>query len=192
MPLIPPHADSPTVFPDPHSADLQRAIESAEETWNRFYPYIAYSCIMKATTEVATMDTLSGEDGTTKFDPLWGEAVPTAVGPMWQQPQLNENANVVPADAAVYAEPIQIRARIQRTAREEMLKRVGFDLVRSLLLTIPNSLLDKNGIIPRAGDRFAWDGDLYEILQTSPYGWWMNTNTVLYTVMNAQHLHRGA
>jgi hypothetical protein len=192
MSLLIPTADSNTVYPNVHSPDFTFAVKQTEELWQQHYPRIAYMRLLKATTAVANKDTLSGEDGTTKFDPLWGEAVPAAVGTVWAQPHAHVNPDVSASEALLYAEPVDIHARIQRTAREDFLKKVGFDRVRSLLVTIPASLLDAVRISPTAGDRFRYDGELYSVLQASPMGWWMNTNTKMYVVLNCGHEHRGS
>jgi hypothetical protein len=171
---------------------LSQHIRQSEELWRTTYPKIAYMSLLKAATAVADTNTLTGAAGTTQFDPLWGEAVPANMGATWQQPHANANPEVKASDPSLYSPAIDIHARIQRTAREDFLKKVGFDRVRSLLVTIPSSMCDAVGLNPKAGDRFMWDGELYHVLQYSPLGWWMNTNTKLYVVMNCAHEHRGS
>lgn len=192
MTLSTPRTESPTVMPNPFGADYLNHVRQVEDMWTTSYPKINYMPLLKAVTEVPNVDTLSGETGTTKFDPLWGEAVPETLGTQWSQPHNNPNPLVRAADPSIYGPPVSIHARVQRTAREDLLKKVGFDRVRSLLVTIPGSMCDKVGLNPKAGDRFTWDGELYQVLQYSPMGWWMNTNTKLYVVLNCVHERKGS
>jgi hypothetical protein len=192
MTLLPPRTDSPTAFPTAHGPDLQQHIRQTEEMWRVSYPVVNYMSMLKAVTSVTDVNTLSGEAGTTQFDPMWGEAVPANMGATWKQPHANTDPAVHASDPALFSPAVPLHARIQRTAREDLLKKVGFDRIRSLLLTIPASMCDAVNINPKAGDRFTWDGELYHVLQYSPLGWWMNTNTKLYVVLNCAHEHRGS
>ena len=192
MTLVTPRTDSPTVMPSAHTSDLVHAIRQIEDMWTKSYPKVSYMSLLKAVTAVSDTNTLSGEAGTTQFDPLWGESVPAGMGSNWKQPHANANPEALAASPDLFAPAVEIHARIQRTARDDLLKKVGFDRVRSLLLTIPSSMCDALNLNPKAGDRFVWDGEHYQVLQYSPMGWWMNTNTKLYVVLNCAHEHRGS
>lgn len=187
-------ADNPTVVANPHTSDFDFAVREAEQMWKGNYPQIEYMSLIKQVTPMVNTRTLIGANGTTKFDPIWGEAVPATADNSWQQP----NGNVDPAvsqaaaNAMQFTAPVRVHARIQRTAREDLLKKVGFDRVRSLLVTIPMSLLHNANLDPKPGDRFRWDGDLYHVQQTAPLGWWFNSNSKLYIVMNCAHEHMGS
>lgn len=183
--------DGPSV-PAPNGEDLRTAVGMLEERWSNF-PLIEYTQLIKATTPVASTEQMSGETGTTQHDTLWGESVPTAVKASWEQPHQNPDpAKRHAAEPSLYHPPVRVRARVHRTAREDFLKKVGFDRIRTLLLTIPASLLDAVGVTCGAGDRFTWDGELYEVLQWSPMGWFHTSNVKLMIVLNAEHARRGA
>lgn len=201
MPYIPPPAIDPTVFPQPYVADLTTHIGLIEERWRRSFPIISYTMIDKRVTAVAdspagtgaASDALSGEAGSTKFDPLWGESIDSTLT-TWQQP--HGQAAATPAIKAVepnvYLPAIPLHARIRRAARKDELQKYGFDRIRDLLVTIPTSMLDTAGVTCAAGDRFVWNNELFEVIQWSPMGWWFQTSVKLYIVLNVQHARRGS
>ena len=165
--------------------DIGTAQRMLEERWKLMYPRVAYYPFEKAVTAVGTSpDALSGAAGTTPFDPLWGEAIDRPIGTThWRQPHLSAQTSQnelhdparVAAEPEVRGEPHPINMRIRRVVREEMLKKLGFDLVRTTIGCVPTTLFDRYAIKPQPGDRFRWNDEWYEVLQTSPQGWYHNT-----------------
>lgn len=196
MPYLPEDFTHPTVMPKAYGADVLHAIRVIEEKWARFYPQVNYFCLRKAITVVpkngqGDVDTqsLTGEVGTTTFDPILGEAVDTT-GTFWKQPHLSGDTRA--ASPERFMDPVRVHAQVRREAKEKELKKLGFDEVRDLLLTIPTSILDKLGIEVTQGDRFVWDNDLFEVLQFETTGYWKNTNLRLYMILNCRHYHPGS
>jgi hypothetical protein len=186
----------PTVMPQAYGADVLHAIRVIEEKWVRFYPQVNYFCLRKAVTVApknaqGDVDTqsLTGEAGTTVFDPILGEAVDNASA-TWKQPHLSGDRRAVSPER--FMDPVRVHAQVRREAKEKELKKLGFDEVRDLLLTIPTSMLDKLGIVVTQGDRFVWDNDLFEVLQFETTGYWKNTNLRLYMILNCRHYHPGS
>lgn len=197
MPYLPPPSPDGAVFPQSYGSDLTLAIRLLEERWRRFYPVISYTPLDKRTTPVTAPSQTSGETGATQFDPLWGESVPTGLKATgWRQPHLSSQVDpataVQAAEPSVYIAARPLHGRIQRVARRDFLQKLGFDRLRDLLVTIPSSMLDSSGITVTQGDRFTWDNELYEVLQWSPMGWWMNSSVKLQIVLNVQHARRGS
>ncbi len=188
MVYIPTGQTDDTVFPTAHGDDLVTAIRLIEERWNRFYPLLTYTPLNKQPTPATEYKELSGVSGTTKFDTLWGEEVDENLS-TWKQPQSDPTINAV--DPGVYLDAVPLRGRIKRTVREEQLKKYGFDLLRHLLVTIPTSMLDKAGTEVKAGDRFVWNNERFEVIQFAPWGFYYNTNIFLYIVMNCEHVRYG-
>lgn len=197
MPYLPPPSADDTQFPKAFGPDLSLAVRLLEERWRRFYPVITYTSLDKRVTAVTSPSQTSGEVGSTQFDTLWGESVPAGLkAGGWRQPHLSSQVDpataVQAAEPSVYLAPRPIHGRIQRVARRDFLQKLGFDRLRDLIVTIPTSMLDASGITVVAGDRFTWDNELYEVIQWSPMGWWMNSSVKLEIVINAQHARRGA
>ena len=197
MPYLPPPMVNGAQFPLPYGADLQLQIRMIEERWRRFYPVLQYAPLDKRTTPVQSPSETSGESGATQFDPLWGESVPTGLKATgWRQPHLSTAVDpataVEAAEPNVYVAPRPIHGRIQRVARKDFLQKMGFDRLRDLIITVPTSMFDESGITVTQGDRFVWDNELYEVIQWSPMGWWMNSSVKLFLVLNCQHARRGS
>lgn len=197
MPYLPPSVIEATAFPREQGDDLLMQIRLIEEQWARMYPTVTYFNLKKATTEalsagVSDPNKLSGEAGTTKFDPLYGEYVPSSVaaGGVWAQPH-GDAAKSVNEPEKVY-EPVEIHARVQREAKERQLKRWGFDKIRDVILMIPASILDRFGITVEPGDIFVWDGQRYVVQQYARDGYWKNTNVRLYLIVNAENYREGS
>ena len=190
MPYLPPHVIEGGQFPSSYGVDLFTEIKLIEESWRRHYPLIQYAPISKSPTAVTDITTqLSGQANTSKFDPMWGESIDSSIA-VWQQP--HASGTVQAAEPTLYQPPRSINARIQRVAREDTLKKIGFDRIRTLLLTIPTSLLDSIGVTCAAGDRFVWDNEIYEVLQWHPQGWRFNSTVKMYVWLNCEHAKRGS
>jgi len=73
-----------------------------------------------------------------------------------------------------------------------MLKKLGFDRVRTIVGTVPTTMFDRYRIRPQAGDRFTWHDEVFEVLQTVQQGWFRQTTLHLFWVLNIQSARRGA
>jgi len=190
MPYLPPQSTEDTNFPEAFGKDLRTQIRMIDEQYKRMFPLIDYYQIRKAVTPAANANQIVGEATNTKFDPMWGESVdPTMAN--WTQPHLS-NPVLQTQAVEVFDPPIQINARCQRDGLEKELKKYGFDQVRDLIVFIPLSLLDANGITCNAGDKFRWDDHEYTVKQVERVGYWKNTNVRLYILLNCDHLRPGS
>ena len=189
-----------TEFPLAFGKDLFFQARKTREQYRRFMPKIDYFCLLITTTPgVAAPESntsLVGETGTTKFDPLWGEAVPIEApgATVWQQPHgtAAPGAVLVSTDPELFAPVVTLHGRVRREARENELKRLGFDRVRDLLITFPTLLLDEAGVTCRPGDQFIWDGDRFVVMQEDSGGYWKNSNIRLFRTLNCEHVHSGS
>jgi hypothetical protein len=191
LPLLPAEE---TEFPRAQTRDLRMQIKIIEEQYTRFYPATEYFPLLKQTTPVtstATGDrTPSGAAGTTKFDSIYGEMMPTGATE-WQQP--HGTAGTVPAtELSVFDVPVILHSRRQRINKETDLKKYGFDKQRDLLITIPASLLDAAGITVTHGDKFIWNGTEFIVQDHNRQGYWKNTDIALYVVINANQYRKGS
>jgi hypothetical protein len=178
-------------FPEALSRDLDQDIQLIEECWRVNYTLIKYRNLMKAATPVQTPDEISGEAGTTQYDPVWREIVPrTQEGQDWEQPHLSLTHDAT--DQGIFHPDVELHAQMRREAREYELKRWGFDKIRDLLVTIPLSFLDAHDITVEPGDVLVWDDDEYLVKQFKREGWWKNTNVRLYVVLNCEHRKLGS
>ena len=191
MPYLPTSPTMETTFPQEYGPDVLQGIQIIEEKWIRHFPQISYFCLKKGIVAVDSIDTVSGEVDGSAFDPLWGETVdPALLAQTWQQP--HQNASAEAANTAVFEDPEKIHAQVRREARDDELKKLGFDRFRDLVLTIPLSLLDRAGITAQQGDRFIWDNDLFQVEQINRTGFWKNTNLRIYMVFNCEHARMGS
>lgn len=186
MPYLPEPYVHETEFPQSFDKDLLFQIRVINERWRRMFPkieYFAFRGDVKASPSLpATIPTVVGEAGGSALDPLWGETVPAAqIGGAWQQPHDGTGAA---ANPELFYPVVILNGQIRREAKEKELKKYGFDQMRDLLLTVPCAMLDKFGITARAGDEFVWDGYRYFVEQVEATGYWKNTNSTLYVVMN--------
>lgn len=197
-PYLPVDPTHPTKFPEEYGEDIREAILIVEEKWERFFPEIKYFCLNHVPHPIVDgdVDNPVGEseiDGSSEFDFLWGESVdPTMVVSKWKQPHLDEGDTAEAANVEVFADPIPVHAQVRREARENELKKLGFDRLRDLLLTIPLSLLDRAGITCQAGDRFIWDNESFQVEQQERAGYWKNSNLRIYMVLNCEHARMGS
>jgi hypothetical protein len=193
MPYLPVDLTMQTEFPLEYGKDVQQGIEIIDEKWARHFPEVSYFCLLKQTTVVVddNVDNASGEAGNSAFDPLWGESIdPQALIDGWKQPHLNPDQEA--ANVTQFADPVKLHAQVRREARDDELKKLGFDRFRDLLVTIPLSLLDKKGVTTQQGDRFIWDNELYQVEQMNRTGFWKNTNLRIYMVLNCEHARLGS
>jgi hypothetical protein len=182
--------------------DMATSQRMIEERWKLFYPSVPYSPLVKAVTAVGVAtEVLSGENQTTAFDPLWGESVDRPAGQtQWRQPHASavtsQDAILDPARVAaepeIRAEERRVHMRIHRISREDLLKKLGFDLVRTLVGCVPTTMFDRIGITPQPGDRFRWNDEWYEVLQTSPQGWYKNTTHNLFWYLSVKSARIGS
>jgi hypothetical protein len=184
------------------SNDLGTMRRMIEERWKLYYPAVDYYPLAKAVTSVGQQTTeLVGEAGTTQFDPLWNEAVDQSIKPVgWKQPHLSEQVTQDPvnnpaanaADPEIREGPFRLHMRTQKYLHEKMLKKLGFDQIRTLLCTVPSSMFDRYAIAPTAGDRFIWNDNWYEVLQVVPSIYYLNSTVSLYQILNVQSAKRGS
>lgn len=189
MSYLPPLKIDDAAFPTVLGQDVLTSIRMIEERWRRHYPSVDYLPLDKRVTPISTPAQISGEAGSTKMDAMWGESVDASMT-TWTQPQTT--ANAVAAEPNVYLAGRPIHARIMRSARDNDLKKHGFDRLRDLIACFPTSMLDAKGISVQAGDRFVWNSELYEVIQHHVEGWWYQTNVNLFVWVNAQHARRGS
>lgn len=184
-----------TQFPLAEGKDLQTDIGLIEECWRVNYTEIIYRSINKKPTPADPLQNeLSGEAGTTQFDPVWREQVPSSMEPTgWEQPH-GEDVDVHDAtDRGVFFVPQKVHARIEGgRERERALKKYGFDKIRDLVVVIPLSLLDACDIHVTPDDFFVWDDDEYVVKQHRRTGFWKNSNIRLYIALNCEHRKLGA
>ena len=177
-------------FPVASMVDLPIQQRMIEEMYQRTYPALPYYAMLKQVTPQTTgTDEIVGEAGTTKFDPIWGERVPSNMV-QWVQP--HGTTAYDPTEKGEYAAPVELHIRVQREAHELDLKKWGFDQIRDVLAFMPLSVLDREGIIVKPGDYFVWDGTEYAVLQKDRDGWWHNTTTRLYMVLNCEKRRKGS
>jgi len=182
--------------------DLNTAQRMLEERWKLMYPAVAYYPLIKLSTAVGTStEILSGAPDSTPWDPLWGEAVERPTGhPEWRQPHLSEQTVQDPsrdaprtaAEPEVRGEPRRLHMRVARVSREETLKKLGFDLVRTMIGSVPTTMYDRYAIKPQVGDRFRWNDEWYEVLQISPRGWYRNTTHNLLWYLSIKSARLGS
>lgn len=195
MTYIPPRQTGVTVFPEEAGLDLDTTLQQIEEIWRDCYPALAYLPVNKKTTPVADASTLTGEAGSTRYDPLWREAVdPTLT--TWAQGQGTGGTQQV-ADVEVYYPAVTLNIQVQPVNAEGPdLKKYGFDdddrRVGLLLCTIPVSMLDKASVTCRAGDLVKWEGDSWVVLKPRLSGYYFNTNLRLYAVLLCERYRHGS
>lgn len=199
MPYLPRTYMHDTHLPKAFGRDLKTQIDLLEEEARSFFPQIQYFSLRNVI-GIATTDNVTatpapvGVPGGSAFDPLWGEMVDPGMvaDEEWSQPHLNPDLAADTQATEVYDGPFTLHGRVQREAKERELKRYGFDEIRDILVHIPSSLLDAQGITVFPGDKFIWDGDEYLVKQDSGSGWWKNSNVRLWRTLNAEHKKRGA
>lgn len=195
MPYLPPDLIEEAKFPKAWDKDIRMQVRMIDESYRRMYPAADYfSLRVQVTKANATSDPV-GVDGTTKFDPVYGESLdPTAT--KWAQPHLSA---VVDADTATQAadvelfyDPVRVPRRFQLTSREDDIKPYGFDRVRHGIVFIPHSILDAFGITVQIGDKIRWNNEDFKVCQESPAAQWKSTNVFLYRAMAVEHYRHGS
>ncbi len=194
MPYLPSLDAEQTVFPKTGGKDLAMQIRMIEDLYRSQYPATSYWQLKKSTTPMtvtATKDrTIVGAAGTTKFDPIWGEKVdPNMVE--WTQGHASDGS-IKTAETALFYPPLQVHSRRQRISKDTELKKYGFDKVRELLIFIPCSILDSQGITVTVGDKFIWNRGTYKVEECNLNGYWKNSDVALYVVINADNYRVGS
>lgn len=187
-----------TEFPKPDSKDVYQQIRMIEDLWTRQMPKVEFYNLKKAPTKSLDAEdevdpnVLSGEPGTTSYDPLWGERVSdtVAAGGAWVQPHGKDDQSVT--GRGKFEAPVLLPCQIERIQKERQMKKYGFDEVREVVATIPVSILDRFGVKVEPGDKFVWDGEPYMVKQERRDGYWMNSNVRLYLVMACDHWREGS
>ena len=177
-------------FPVASGVDIPIQEQLIEEMYERTYPALPYYNLLKQVTPQTTgPEEIVGEAATTQFDPIWGERVPSNMTE-WDQAHLSTTFD--PTEKGEYAAPVELHIRVQREAHELDLKKWGFDQIRDVLAFIPLSVLTTNGILVKPGDYFVWDETEYTVLQKDRDGWWKNTTTRLYMILNCEKRRKGS
>ncbi len=187
-----------TEFPKPDGKDLYQQIQMIEDLWARQMPRLEFYNMKKAPTksldagDEVDPNVLSGEAGTTQFDPFWGERVSdtVAAGGAWIQPHGKSEHTV--DGRGKFEDPVLIPAQVERINKERQMKKFGFDEKREVVITTPVSMLDRFGVKVEPGDKIVWDGDAYMVKQERRDGYWMNTNVRLYLVMACDTWREGS
>lgn len=187
-----------TEFPKPNSKDVYQQIRMIEDLWTRQMPKLEFYNLKKAPTKSLDGDdnvdpsVLSGEPGTTSFDPLWGERVSdtVAAGGAWLQPHGKADQSVT--GRGKFEAPVLIPAQVERIDKERQLKKWGFDEKREIVVVTPVSMLDRFGVKVEPGDKLIWDGESYMVKQEKRDGYWQNSNVRLYLVMSCDHWREGS
>ena len=190
MPYLPTPDLINTRFPNGKSKDVIQQMRIIEEKAKRLYPQIAYHPIQVQSTEVSNPDKLSGESGTTKYDPLYGESVNDSGSGKWEQP--HGQSPVDATNAEKFGGPLYIHAIVINEGRDLDLKKYGFDKVRDLVLHIPLVILDEQGITVKEGDEFDWDGHRFMVKQYTRSGYLWGTNIRTYLTANCDHSRAGS
>lgn len=186
-------------FPLPRAKDYALQIRMIEQKWMRFYPLITYYPILKATTVNTdpTGASLIGTEGSTIFDPIYGESIdPTLLTVGWEQPHGSVTYHTAEVD--VFADPVQVNARILVAATDVELHKFGFDRQLDLIIIIPASILDSVSVTMQAGDKFRWGegdgnrGGEYTIIELSENKRYLNTATMLYVAGNCKSRRKGS
>jgi hypothetical protein len=200
VPYLPINPIHDTTLPTPWGKDLSFAIRKIEEKFRRFKVRLSYYSLLVDTAPLVDLAHVVGDSSYTRFDPLWGESVAlSGVDSLWVQPHLVSSGRVGSGSGVSVAEvsdcfddPVLLYCNVQRDAQDLDLKRWGFDRIRDLIVHIPLSFLDAASIKVKAGDKFSWSGEYYDVAQWTTDGYYFNTNVRLYMVINATHRRRGS
>lgn len=195
MTYLPPQIIEETALPYAYGKDLRMQVRMIEEQFRLYCAEAEYFSLKRnVVAQNENMDPIGGP-GATNVDPLWGESVDANMS-TWTQPHLS--AEVTPgnplkaSNPEIYYPPVKIHRRIQRVAREDELKKYGFDRVRTLIAHIPCSFLDAFGITVTAGDKLYWNFEEFTVMQWSPAGYFKNSNVPLYITLNLEHYRPGS
>jgi len=181
-----------TSFPKAQAEDFWLGVRLVEENWTRHFPFLDYFPLAQAVTPDTAGDHIVGEAGTTNFDAIYGESVDEVMAAAWAQPHGDDAVDAAVEDIEVFDSKVQLPMMVKREAKEDDLKKWGFDQFRDLLAIVPLSMLDKHAIIVQPGDKIEWDGDVFNVLQHTRTGYWGNTNVRLYMAFNLEHRREGS
>jgi len=203
-PYLPAKYTQKITFPQAFGRDLQTQIGLIEERWKRYFTEIDYyPRLQNIGIADATPDTRNPEIAAPAspvnpaaggFDRLYGESVDRqmADGARWDQPHLSGTLDAT-TEAEGYQDPVKFHAQIKREQdKKRALELYGFDDVRDIVVIIPASFYDACGFRAKEGDKFIWDGQEYDVLQSAGAGWWKNSNIRLYRVLNCEHKRLGS
>lgn len=179
-----------TVFPTGSNKDLLMQIKLLREKWKRFYPALPYHQIKKAATPIVNIGTPVGETNTTKFDPLYMEAI-DPVATVVKEPHLS--GDLAASDPEVFVNPVNTYFQVVKESQDKELKKWGFDKARELVLKTPLGILDELTVTVQVGDKVVWNGVPYKIFQLSLTDTlWKNTNVPLFAVLNCGNYRSGS
>lgn len=179
-----------TSFPRADWKDVQQQVRLVNGKYRRIYPELPYYPLLRAPTAVASPGDLSGEPGTTAFDPIWGEPIAPGAGQKWEQPHGSSALDATSGE--VFGGPYPIHCRVQLDSKDLDLKKYGFDKVRDITVWIPLSLLDEQGVRVNSGDNLEWNSRRFVVKEFTTTGWWRNTNVPLFMVLTLDHARLGS
>ena len=205
MPYLPPGVLNDTDFPTAGRCDLDllTTLGLISERWQSAFPEVDYSMIAwTPTPALAENDYISGVPGETRVDDLWGEDI----DPGQALPDRGDGAPPIGFDEAAGAsfgqahgnpslsatgnrkwrEAAKVHAQVTSGASTKVIRRLGLDDFKGLVLTVPTVLMDRAGLIASHGDRFVWDGEPWDVVQVFVRDRWLNTNVYLYVHVTAQ------
>jgi hypothetical protein len=168
-----------TATPSKDFAFMNRMIKAKFEGQYAAGSLATYRALKKATTfEGDDVNQLVGEDGTTKYDPLYGDSMDPDMT-VWEQPHLS---GVHQAGAVeLYDPPVDLPVKVptEETDREQTLR--GTEVKADLTVYVPTVILDERGITVKPGDWITFRGIDYIVRSVSTSkGRWHNVGVPLY------------
>jgi len=154
---------------------------TVDDLWGEDIDYGEFTDQVAATRRVRLDNTGKAIIAETKPIPIQFDE---AVGAKWEQP--HGNADRAAANTRKWKDPVNIHAQINTDKMSKVIRRLGLDDFKGLLLTIPTVMVDRAGIVVNVGDRFYWDAEPWDVVQMFVRDRWFNTNVYLYIHIHAQ------
>lgn len=167
---------------------LQRGM--CEERARKLSANVLYYCVDKRLTPVTPQAPMSGESGSTQFDPVWGEATATDSYGNWIQ--AHRDPTVSAATVTKFLEAQSIPAQFRKEASDDELKRWGFDRIKDGVFVLTAYALDQRDIACQPGDVIEYGTLRYKVMQWVVDGLWHQTNIPMYVVLNCETERKGS
>lgn len=188
LPRVVDYANQPLAL----GKDFARDVSLIRERFIKHFPAYNYRSLVFEPTADPSKTNVTGKDGGTKMDPLWGESVPDNGNRKWEQPHKADGSPTEQTNNK-YLGPFPINMRIRREASQKELQRWGFDRERQIYCVIPTSFLVDCNIEVKAGDLVEWNGpQKFRVEVYSGDGYWKNTNIPQYIVCGCDMLRVGS
>ena len=199
MPYYPREAPHEAVF-GKIGSDVCLAQRLIQEKWCLYYPSVTYNQILVTPTPSPYEQSgdladgfVTGISGETIVDDLWGEDIIVDGMGDWLQPHSIVDSPAPDApNTRKFKPPVLLKTHVFQNPSDQVLKRMGIDEQRDLVLTWPLALLDELNIIISIGDTFLWGNETYEILTAKLTGYWKFTNYPLYITSAANRWRHGS